>query len=89
MYCMNGIWYYLDTDEKVKNNPDRSCGFCNKNNREDGHDVCLGELPGVANSCCGHNNPKLAYIQFKCGIHVSGHLAKIIQKILKKIRWYK
>ena len=35
-------------------------------------DPCLGELPGVNNACCGHGEPKYAYIKFTNGMVVKG-----------------
>lgn len=35
-------------------------------------DPCLGELPGVAGACCGHNNPKEAYVSFNTGVVIRG-----------------
>jgi len=32
---------------------------------DEGHDGCLGTLPGpIMNACCGHGNWKIAYIQY-------------------------
>lgn len=67
-----GAWYYIDTDELVSGNPKRACRHCQKPNREDGDDPCLGHLPGVSNACCGHGEPIEAYIQFNNGVTVRG-----------------
>jgi len=55
-------WRYDDTGEPTEGSP-RPCGYCNLPDREDGHDACLGELPGVDNACCGHGRPGDAYVQ--------------------------
>ncbi len=44
---------------------DRPCGHCGLPNRSDGHDACLGVIPGAMNACCGHGNIKFAYIQYR------------------------
>lgn len=64
-------YIYEDTGELVEHNKDRACGHCGAENTPEGHDGCLGELPNVMNACCGHGNPKLAYVQFwdKSGIY--------------------
>lgn len=31
-------------------------------------DPCLGELPGVLGACCGHGDPKVAYVTFENGV---------------------
>lgn len=41
------------------------CGHCGLDATPEGHDGCLGTLPGdVMNACCGHGNNDSAYIQF-------------------------
>lgn len=63
-------WVYSDTGGLIAADPDRPCGECNLPNRDDGHDACLGELPGVSNACCGHGVPEAAYVQFIQGDRV-------------------
>lgn len=43
---------------------DRPCGHCGLRSTSEGHDGCLGTLPGVRNACCGHGNDRDAYVQF-------------------------
>lgn len=57
-------WVYSDTRQPVPNNIDRPCGLCGRAQTIDGHDPCLGTLPGVMNACCGHGDPRDAYVQF-------------------------
>jgi hypothetical protein len=57
------VWVYADTREPVADNPERPCGLCRLPNRDDGHDACLGEIPGLMNACCGHGEAALAYAQ--------------------------
>lgn len=51
---------------------DRPCGHCGLNNTPEGHDGCLGTLPGVSNACCGHGVDRAAYIQYTDGTEVRG-----------------
>ena len=46
-------WTYIDTGEPVEGNP-RPCPRCGRFPTADGHDACLGEIPGAAAACCGH-----------------------------------
>ena len=63
---------YCDTGERVSDNPWRACGHCNRENTPEGHDPCLGTLPGVMNACCGHGDTADAYVQFVNGVVVRG-----------------
>lgn len=59
-------WVFSDNKEStVKTHRDRPCGYCNKHDTAEGHDACLGTLPGVINACCGHGNHDYGYIQFE------------------------
>jgi len=60
----DGVWVYSDTREPVSANPDRACGHCGQPNTPEGHDACLGTIPGAINACCGHGNKAAAYVQF-------------------------
>ena len=65
MYLAPGDeWRYLD-GTLVSSDPNRQCGHCNLPNRDDGHDACLGVIPGAINACCGHGNPDEAYVQYE------------------------
>lgn len=67
-----GVWRFKDTDEPtVETWRSRSCGRCGEHVNGKA-DPCLGELPGVANACCGHGNSTQAYIQFNNGVAVYG-----------------
>ena len=61
-----GLWVYQDTGKPTVGN-DRPCGHCGMGRTADGHDGCLGVLPGVMNACCGHGNESEAYIQLWTG----------------------
>ena len=59
------LWEYDIDGVPVQDEPNRPCGYCTLPNRADGHDACLGELPGVRNACCGHGRPGEAYVQME------------------------
>ncbi len=80
--CVFGGWYYADTLEIVSNL--RGCGICKKPFTKEGHDPCLGTLPGVANACCGHGRDDEAYVQFLDMTRVGGEMAIIILNRLKR-----
>jgi len=65
-------WRYTDTGEPVEDNPDRDCGHCGLPDTPEGHDGCLGTLPGVMNACCGHGVTGDAYVQFPDGTRIAG-----------------
>ncbi len=76
---------FVDTNEStVKTHKDRTCGYCNLPNREDEHDACIANLPGVMNACCGHGDADSAYIMYDSKKIVRGgeallkmHLARV------------
>lgn len=49
-------WRYKDTGEIVNKESDngRPCKRCGQLPTPDGHDACIGKLPGVTAACCGH-----------------------------------
>ena len=49
--CGEG-WKYCDTGELIDEM--RACASCGERPTAEGHDYCLGELPGVEAACCGH-----------------------------------
>lgn len=51
------VWRYKDTGEAATGK--RSCARCGKPPTGDGHDACLGCVPGATSACCGHgvHNP--------------------------------
>jgi hypothetical protein len=67
----DGKAFYCDTGEPTVDNP-RPCGTCSIPNRSDGHDACIGELPGVINACCGHGEYSSEYVQFEDGTELRG-----------------
>lgn len=69
-------WYYVDTNQPtIETWEGRPCGHCGKYNTAEGHDGCLGELPGVVNACCGHGQEGEAYVRFTNGTVMSGKRA--------------
>lgn len=76
IYWISGHWRYQDTNSRTIEEWDsRPCGHCNKHKTKDGHDACLGALPGVSNACCGHGDVLDTYIQFNGGKIINGQQA--------------
>ena len=68
-----GQWIYTDTRQAVAlTHMQRPCGNCGKHATPEGHDACLGTLPGVMNACCGHGEAAQAYIQYPDGRILQG-----------------
>lgn len=84
---LNGEYIFCDTKEPTTTTwEQRPCGHCGLYNTPEGHDGCLGTLPGVMNACCGHGQTKDAYVQFMDGFSIHGDDGKIILDVLKKYR---
>jgi hypothetical protein len=66
-----GEHHFEDTGEPTVGS-DRPCGHCNRHPTVEGHDACLGTLPGVMNACCGHGEVSAAYVQMPDGTHFQG-----------------
>ncbi|MBM7580029.1 hypothetical protein [Jeotgalibacillus terrae] len=78
-------WRYKDNDQPtMKHWKYRACGYCNKPNRPDEHDACLGELPGVINACCGHGQSDEAYVMFENGEAARGKTAQGIFSLIRR-----
>lgn len=60
-------FYYEDGEEYTGKNY-RPCPKCGKIPTQDGHDACLGTLPGVKYACCGHGVS--GYITFVNGVTI-------------------
>jgi hypothetical protein len=67
-----GGWRYDDTWELVSYARPRPCPSCHRNPTPEGHDACLGTLPGVTHACCGHGDPSEAYVRFEDGTELRG-----------------
>jgi len=84
MESVEGQWIYTDTRQPVAlTHTQRPCGNCGKHATSEGHDACLGALPGVMNACCGHGAPNEAYIQYPDGRTMHGPEAlKLVMDLL-------
>ncbi|SDX62116.1 hypothetical protein [Salimicrobium album] len=82
---VDGQWVYTDNGEPISNN-ERECSFCECKTTTEGHDGCLGTLPGVVNACCGHGLTERAYIQFENGMVDRGKSALLTIKIMKQTK---
>ena len=59
------------------------CSVCKKPPTKEGHDGCLGTLPGsIMNACCGHGETDMAYIQYWTKPRIAGNDAIKEQKRL-------
>ena len=77
-------WVYSDDKTPtVEGWKERPCGHCGKHMTPEGHDGCLGTLPGLMNACCGHGVTNEAYVQFMDGACVRGKGAVTIMDVLK------
>jgi len=83
----DGEHFFSDTGKPtVSTWASRPCGRCGRLLTADGHDGCLGTLPGVMNACCGHGHDEGAYVQFESGRRLAGEDAiRAIQEIKEKI----
>jgi len=65
------------------------CIHCKKGPTAEGHDGCLGTLPGpIMNACCGHGSVNIAYIQYWNGSRIAG--AEAIaeqQRLIGEMKW--
>ena len=77
-------WRYSDTLEPTVGS-ERPCGHCHKSAGPDGHDPCLGTLPGVSNACCGHGVEDEAYVSLEDGMRHAGREALQLMDRLKEI----
>jgi hypothetical protein len=60
---VEGAWVYADDGQPTAGNV-RPCGHCGAKDTAEGHDGCLGTVPGAVNACCGHGDEGAAYVQF-------------------------
>jgi hypothetical protein len=90
-YDGEDIEFYIDNKEDTST--ERPCVRCGKMPTKEGHDACLGNLPGVIAACCGHGVDE-GYIAFKNGITIRGNfniditLEEAKNKILKFLKTY-
>lgn len=82
----DGEYVFSDTKEPTATTwKSRPCGYCGKYNTAEGHDGCLGTLPGVMNACCGHGYSD-PYVQLMDGFCVRGDKASNLINFLKDVR---
>lgn len=81
----DGDWHYCDsgyhTSELSGSGQFRICIKCKKGPTKEGHDGCLGTIPGAYNACCGHGEINTAYIQFTDMFCIRGQAAINIFKL--------
>jgi hypothetical protein len=51
VYYDGEVWRYMDG---APDDDSRPCPRCGQHPTPEGHDACLGTLPGVKAACCGH-----------------------------------
>lgn len=74
----SGEWRYDDDGSPVPLGwRERPCGYCSRMHAANGHDPCLGELPGVVNACCGHGVQSESYVQFANGVVLRGFVIDV------------
>ena len=82
---VGGQFLYVDTGEPTATTwTERGCGHCGLADTPEGHDGCLGEIPGVLNACCGHGIEADAYVQTEDNLHLRGALATEWMRELKR-----
>ena len=52
------------------------CPACHLHRGPDGHDPCLGHLPGIKFACCGHGG-KGPYLYFENGVRLSIKITEV------------
>ena len=60
-----------------------------KRNTKEGHDGCLGTLPGIMNACCGHGDIDEAYVQFDKENRIAGSAAVAWARLAMEVIKYK
>jgi hypothetical protein len=55
------------------------CVVCGQLPTTEGHDACLGTLPGVKSACCGHGKKK-GYVMFETGQIITGTFNHVPRK---------
>ena len=48
------LWRFADTGLPIASDPNRPCFVCGWPPTPEGHDACLGHIPGAGGACCGH-----------------------------------
>ncbi len=68
---INDRWQFADSGKPTVGSQ-RPCGRCSEHLTAEGHDACLGMLPGVENACCGHGVIGDAYVWMSDGRRLQG-----------------
>ncbi|MGD9157674.1 MAG: hypothetical protein PVG39_04655 [Desulfobacteraceae bacterium] len=68
-------FHYKD-GSKVDKYDLRPCPKCGMKRTKEGHDPCLGTLPGVIGACCGHGIEE-GYIAFENRMVIHGFFTRI------------
>ena len=85
---IDGVSRFTDTNEPTVGS-NRPCGYCHEHPTPEGHDDCLGKLPGVMNACCGHGEAGDTYVQFPGGELIHGVEARrLIAELKKSRKWF-
>lgn len=63
--------------------PGTVCQKCQKERTPEGHDPCLGTLPGVDFACCGHGEDE-GYIAFSNGMCVRMYVTRVEDRAWKR-----
>lgn len=74
-------WVYESDGKPLKKDGEvqfRPCPKCNKLPTREGHDACLGTLPGVKYACCGHGI-RPGYVTFENGKRIGFSKEVIIE----------
>lgn len=50
----------------------KSCPRCGRMPTPEGHDACLGWIPGVRSACCGHGVEETYYVDGGGILHIFG-----------------
>ncbi len=50
----NKCWRFVKNRQCIKDGQPLSCERCGCKPTPEGHDACLGTLPGIKAACCGH-----------------------------------
>lgn len=79
-------WVYELDNMPIKLDPARPCGKCGIPDTPEGHDGCLGNLPGVINACCGHGEDDSAYVMLPDRSCIRGQEAIVEIERLKRVR---
>ena len=86
----NMKYHYADNHEPVSDVDllgvnYRPCPRCGNKPTVEGHDACMGKLPGVEAACCGHgisDNHTHTYVKFTDGTVLREHEAEAYFKIM-------